>query len=144
MLIIWSEIDGSSISSPYSNYDEVRSAIILISPYKCTSICPDIFGEGWQILGLPAIRILPNETSWCAMIKRYAARFIAKPANHSVDSAIIIAHRTHYGHQSKEAKTLEGSPSDTARAFNGHDKSSKYQSKKSMEKAMLSSGSSRV
>lgn len=78
------------------------------------------------------------------MIKRYATQFIAKPANHSVDSAVIIAHQAYYGHQSKEAKTLKGSPSDTARAFSGHDKSSKYQSKKSMEKAMLSSGSSRV
>ena len=64
-------------------------------------------------------------------------RFIAKLANHSVGSAIIIAHQTYYGHQSIEAKTLKSSPSDTAQAFSGHEKSLKCQSKKSMKTVPL-------
>jgi hypothetical protein len=62
---------------------------------------------------------------------------IAKLATHSVGSAIIIAHGTYFGHQSTEAKTLKSSPSDTAQAFSGHEKSLKYQSKKSMKTVPL-------
>lgn len=106
-------MDVSSINSPCSNYDEERSAIIPIYVLPFIQISLATTCEDWQKLEIASNKNTSNETS----VERCVIQSTAKSASHSVDSAIMIAHQTYYGHQPVEAMTLKGSPSDTAQVF---------------------------